>query len=229
MFRAPRSANVHAMAEPLGAATRFAGNGKSSTCSSEKSAPFCADVRVPKLVAQMTATTTSVQTRRKRVIIVSPFRAVSASRIIIIVLLESLVSDIRYALRWFRKSPGFTAVAVASLAIGIGFNTALFTIVDALLFKPLPVSRPDRLVDVYTSAPSARASAFGTTSYPDYIDLKARNEVFDDVIAYTPMFGALSTDVGARLAMGEVVSGNYFRVLGVPAFMGRTITAEDDT
>ena len=60
-------------------------------------------------------------------------------------------SDVRYALRWLRRSPGFTLVAVASLAIGIGFNTAIFTLVDALLFRPLPVDRPDRLVDVFTS------------------------------------------------------------------------------
>src|SRR5436309_101484 len=59
-------------------------------------------------------------------------------------LLDSFLSDIRFALRWLRKSPGFTLVAVASLAIGIGFNTALFTIVDAVLFKPLPVAAPDR-------------------------------------------------------------------------------------
>ena len=64
--------------------------------------------------------------------------------------LETIRSDVRYALRWLRRSPGFTLVAVASLAIGIGFNTALFTIVDALLFRPLPVERPDRLVDVFT-------------------------------------------------------------------------------
>jgi predicted permease len=144
-------------------------------------------------------------------------------------LFESLVSDVRYALRWLGRSPGFTAVAVASLAIGIGFNTALFTIVDALLFKPLPVSQPGRLVDVYTSASSARSSEYGTSSYPDYLDLKARNDVFEDVVAYTPMFGALSTDGGSRLAMGEVVTGNYFQVLGVPAFMGRTIVPADDS
>ena len=76
----------------------------------------------------------------------------SCGRIIITLLLDSLLADIRYALRWLRKSPGFTLLAVASLAIGIGFNTALFALVDALLFRPLPVAAPDRLVDVYTSA-----------------------------------------------------------------------------
>src|SRR5262249_30209147 len=143
-------------------------------------------------------------------------------------LLESVFSDVRFAVRWLRKSPGFTLVAVASLAIGIGFNSALFTIVDALLFKPLPVVRPDRLVDVYTSASSSRGARFSTSSYPDYLDIRTQNDVFEDVIGYTPMFGALATDTGARLAMGETVTGNYFRVLGVGAAVGRTIVPDDD-
>jgi predicted permease len=127
-----------------------------------------------------------------------------------------------------RRSPGFTLVAVASLAIGIGFNTALFTVVDALLFKPLPVSQPDRLVDIYTSSTASRATQFSTSSYPDYLDLKAQSDVFEDIVGYSPMFGALNTETGARLAMGEITTGNYFRVLGVPAFIGRTLVPEDD-
>jgi putative ABC transport system permease protein len=143
-------------------------------------------------------------------------------------LFESVLSDIRYALRWLRRSPAFTLVAVVSLAIGIGFNTAVFTIVDALLFKPLPVAHPEQLVDVYTGAVSSRGGQYSTTSYPDYLDVKSRNDVFADLTAYTPMFGALSTEGGARLAMGEAVSGNYFDMLGVPAFMGRMLRPGDD-
>ncbi|HEY7286685.1 MAG TPA: ABC transporter permease [Vicinamibacterales bacterium] len=142
---------------------------------------------------------------------------------------ESFLADIRFALRWLRKSPGFTLVAVASLALGIGFNTALFTVVDSLLFKPLPVADPGSLVDVYTSATSSRGGQFSTSSYPDYRDFKSSNDVFEDLVGYTPMFGALSTESGSRLAMGEVVTGNYFRVLGVPAFAGRTLLPEDDS
>jgi predicted permease len=140
-------------------------------------------------------------------------------------LLESLVADIRYALRWLRKSPGFTLVAVASLAIGIGFNTALFTIVDALLFKPLPVTAPERLVDIFTGA---RATRFGTSSYPDYLDFKTQNDVLEDIVGYSPMFAALNLEGRSRLAMGEIVTGNYFQVLGVGAALGRTILPEDD-
>jgi predicted permease len=142
-------------------------------------------------------------------------------------LLESLLADIRFAWRWLLKSPGFTLVAVASLAIGIGFNAALFTIVDTLLFKPLPVLRPDQLVDVFTSDSTGEVP-FGTTSYPDYLDLESQNDVFEDLVGYSPMFGALGADTASRLAMGEIVTGNYFRALGVPAFMGRAIEPDDD-
>src|SRR5262250_3601750 len=97
----------------------------------------------------------------------------------------NLVADTTFALRWLRRSPGFTAVAVLSLAVGIGFNTALFTIVDALLFRPLPVERPDRLVEVYTSSHDD-GDLFATSSFPDFLDLKARNDVFGDMLGYSP-------------------------------------------
>ena len=94
-------------------------------------------------------------------------------------MLQNLVADVRYALRWLRRSPGFTAIAIASLAIGIGFNTALFTLVDALVFRPLPVERVDRLVDVFTSG--SDNDQYATSSYPDYLDFKSQNQVFSDM------------------------------------------------
>ena len=118
-------------------------------------------------------------------------------------------------------------VAIASLAIGIGFNTALFTIVDALLFKPLPVAAPERLADVFTSDSSGR-SDFSTSSYLDYLDLRDRNDVFDAVVGYSPMMAALNLDDRSRLAMGEIVTGNYFQTFGIRAAMGRTIQPDDD-
>jgi predicted permease len=142
-------------------------------------------------------------------------------------LLESFLADIRFAIRWLRKSPGFALVAIASLAIGIGFNTALFAIVDAVLFKPLPVAAPSRLVDIFTSD-STGTVEFSTSSYPDYLDLNARNEVFDGLVGYSPMFAALNLDGRSRLAMGEIVTGNYFQVFGVGAALGRTILPSDD-
>jgi len=140
-------------------------------------------------------------------------------------LFHDFLTDIRFALRWLRRSPVFTLVAVASFAIGIGFNTALFTVVDAVLFRPLPVRDPGRLVDVYTTSNHDR---YATTSYLDFMDLKARNAVFDDMIGYSPMFAALNVGDHSRLVIGEVVTGNYFQVLGVKAARGRTLVPADD-
>jgi macrolide transport system ATP-binding/permease protein len=140
--------------------------------------------------------------------------------------LENLVSDVRFALRWLRRSPAFALVAIASLAIGIGFNTALFTLVDALLFRPLPVDRPDRLVDVFTSG--GDGDQYATSSYPDYLDYKAQNEVFTDMLAYSPSMAAVKLVDRSRLAMGETVTGNYFQLLGVNAAVGRTLLPDDD-
>jgi len=139
---------------------------------------------------------------------------------------ETLLADLRYALRWLRKSPAFTLLAVASFAIGIGFNTALFTLVDALLFRPLPVERPDRLVDIYTS--SSDGDTYSTNGYPDFVDWKAQNTVFSDMIAYSPSMAALSLTNRSRLLLGEVVTGSYFPVLGIRAEIGRTLLPEDD-
>ena len=140
--------------------------------------------------------------------------------------MDSVLADLRFALRWLRKSPAFTLLAISSFAIGIGFNTALFTLVDALLFKPLPVERPDRLVDIYTN--SSDGDTYATSSYPDFVDWKAQNKVFSDIIAYSPSLAAINLTDRSRLALGEVVSGSYFPVLGVKAELGRTLLPEDD-
>jgi putative ABC transport system permease protein len=141
-------------------------------------------------------------------------------------MLGSLGADVRFALRWLRRSPGFALVAVVSLAIGIGFNTALFSLLDVFFFRPLPVAGVDRLADVFTS--NSIGAPYSTTSYPDFLDLKADNGVFDDLIGYTPMFGALNLGDRSRLVTGELVTGDYFRTFGVHAAMGRTILPADD-
>jgi predicted permease len=144
-------------------------------------------------------------------------------------LADFLLNDVRYALRWLRRSPAFTLVAVASLAIGIGFNTALFAVVDAFLFRPLPVSDPAGLVDIFTSgAGGTGAEQYSTSSYADYLDFRANNDVFTDIVGYSPMFGALNLGDRSRLALGEIVTGNYFTTLGVGAARGRTIVPADD-
>ncbi len=140
---------------------------------------------------------------------------------------ENFRADVRYTLKWLLRSPGFTAVAVASLALGIGFNTALFSIIDALLLRPLPVDRPDRLVDVYTRG--ADGDTYATNSYPDFIDFRAQNQVFTAMLGYSPAIAAVKTSDQSRMALGEVVTGNYFDLLGVRAAVGRTLQPNDDT
>src|ERR1044071_9939774 len=96
---------------------------------------------------------------------------------------ETLLKDIRYALRWMRRSPGFSAVAILSLGLGVGVNTAMFSLVDSLLFRPLPVESPKTLVDVFTTG--GDGDEYATTSYQDFLDLKAQNTVFSDMLGYS--------------------------------------------
>ncbi|MBM3790597.1 MAG: ABC transporter permease [Acidobacteria bacterium] len=140
---------------------------------------------------------------------------------------DALMKDIRYALRWLGRSPAFTLAAVASLAIGIGFNTALFSVIDAVLFRPLPVAEPQRLVDIFTNA--SDGDRYATSSYPDFLDWKAGNAVFEDMIGYSPMLAAMNLPDRSRLVIGEVVTGNYFHMLGVGAAIGRALQPEDDS
>ena len=141
---------------------------------------------------------------------------------------DALVRDVRYALRWLRGSPGFAAVAVISLGLGIGLNTAIFSVVDALLLRPLPVTAPDRLVNVYSSASTTGSGGgYSTHSVPDLEDYRAQNTVFDDMVGYSMMFAAVGRD-RPTLTLGESVTGNYFEMLGVRAFLGRTLQRGDD-
>jgi predicted permease len=140
---------------------------------------------------------------------------------------ETLLKDIRYALRWMRRSPGFSAVAILSLGLGVGVNTAMFSLVDSLLFRPLPVSSPDTLVDVFTTG--GDGDDYATSSYADFSDLKAQNTSFIDMIGYSPMFAPLNLGGDrSRIALGQVVTSNHFDVLGVRPFLGRMLVASDD-
>jgi predicted permease len=137
-----------------------------------------------------------------------------------------MLTDLRYALRWFRRSPGFAAVAVLSLGLGIGVNTAMFSLVDAFLLRPLPVQDPATLADIFTS--SSDGDEYATTSYPDFLDLKAQNTVFSDMLAYSPMFAPLSLGDRARLVMGQIVTSNHFDMLGIRPLLGRLLQPPDD-
>lgn len=100
--------------------------------------------------------------------------------------------DIRFGARLLRKTPGFTLAAVASLGLGIGFNTSIFAVLDAVLLRPLPVAEPHRLVDIYTSGTDG--DTYATNSLPDLIDFRTQTEarVFEGIAGYTPMFTPLA-------------------------------------
>ena len=133
--------------------------------------------------------------------------------------------DIRYGARMMIRSPGFTIVTLLSLALGIGANTAIFSLIDAVLLKNLPVAEPERL---YVLQPAGR-KGMGAFSYPGFEVLRAQNQVFSDTF---PLGGGDRWNVivsgQAELTNGELVTGNYFSALGVGAIAGRTISASDD-
>jgi predicted permease len=141
-------------------------------------------------------------------------------------MLESIRKDVAYAWRAMRHSPGFFAVAVLSLGLGVGVNVAMFAVVDALLFRPLPVASPDTLVDVFTS--SGDGDEYATTSYPDFLDLQRRDDVFSEVTAYSPMMAPLNLGDRARIVLGQVVTANHFTMLGIRPALGRLLDPGDD-
>ena len=140
-------------------------------------------------------------------------------------IMETLWHDLRYGFRVLRASPGFAAVAVLSLALGIGANTSIFSVVNAALLRPLPVTEPDRLVFVYNGS---RESPYSVSSYPDYIDYRDKNEVFSEVLTYSSIVMSARADDQTDLLSGSIVSGNFFDALGVRAELGRTFLPEED-
>ena len=140
---------------------------------------------------------------------------------------DSWLQDLRYAVRLLRRNPLFALTAVLSLAIGIGANTTIFTIANALLFKPpLGVADASRLVDV---GRSQDGQGFDNGSYSNYLDIRARNTVFSGIYAYrlAPEPMSLRGKDGAERIYGEMVSTNYFNVLGTPPHIGRLFTSDD--
>ena len=140
---------------------------------------------------------------------------------------DSWLQDLRYAVRLLRRNPLFALTAVLSLAIGIGANTTIFTIANALLFKPpLGVADASRLVDV---GRSQDGQGFDNDSYSNYLDIRARNTVFSGMYAYRlgPEPMSLRGKDGAERIYGEMVSTNYFNVLGTPPHIGRLFTSDD--
>jgi len=140
-------------------------------------------------------------------------------------MLETFWQDLRYGARMLLKTPGFTAVAALSLALGIGANTAIFSVADKVLFRKLPVEEPERLIVVTASRGQGVSSTFG---YPDFADYRARNEVFEGLVCYTQRALTLSEGGQAERIQGMLVSGNYFTALRVLPAQGRGFLPEED-
>jgi len=130
-------------------------------------------------------------------------------------------SDIRHGLRVLWKSPGFTAVAVVTLALGIGANSAIFSVVNAFLLRPLPVKDPQQLMVLANSHPENEDPH--NISYPDYLDYRAQSDAFSDMSAADIDFVGLSADGKAERAFAYLVTGNYFSMLGIEPALGRLI------
>jgi len=140
--------------------------------------------------------------------------------------METLWQDIRLGFRILLKSPAFTLVAALSLALGIGANTAVFSIINASLLMPLPVEEPERLVSVFTT--DAKNPGNLPTSHLNYVDYRDQNQVFSGLLAYTFAQVSLTRGETTEPVFGLVVSGNYFDVLGVKAALGRAFMPDED-
>jgi hypothetical protein len=137
-------------------------------------------------------------------------------------ILETFWLDTRYGLRTLRKSPGFTIVAVVTLALGIGANTLVFSVVNALVLRPLPVARPNELVFLENSR-------FGPGhSFPNYRYLRDRNRTFGGLVGYRIAPMEMETDTGVQRIWGYLATGNYFDVLGIQPVLGRFFTRSED-
>jgi len=141
-------------------------------------------------------------------------------------MMETLLQDLKYGVRQLLRTPGFTVTAMLTLALGIGANTAAFSVVSAVLLRPLPVAAPDQIVAV-RNANSGNAMMSGF-SYPNYRDLRDQNKVFSDLIAYRFAPIAMTHEGSSQRVWCYMVSGNYFPGLGVRPALGRLLGPEDD-
>src|SRR5437762_5537137 len=149
--------------------------------------------------------------------------------------LLDLLRDLRYGVRVLAKQPGFTVVAALALALGIGVNTAILSAVNGFVLRPLPVDKPEELVSAYWGR-KTDARAWGQFSYANYVDLREQNKSFSDLCAWMETSAAISSSESrsagdserAEVIWGDLVSGNYFDVMGVKPMFGRGFLPEED-
>jgi len=135
------------------------------------------------------------------------------------------MEDVRYGLRMLRRNPGFTAIALLTLALGIGANTAVFSIVNGVLLNPLPFPDPGKLVVLFESKPNFKE---GSISYPNFLDWQRDNHAFTSIAAYRPDTFSLTSAGEPEQVRGEMVSADFFSILGVKPVLGRMFSSQED-
>jgi len=139
--------------------------------------------------------------------------------------MDRLLLDFRLAVRRLLKNPAFSLIAISTLALGIGANTAIFSAINAVLLRPLPVDRPSELISVNETL---AGDTYPTLSYPNYLDIRDRNQVLTGLVAYRFLPVSLGLAGSSQRVWGYLVTGNYFQVLGVNAIQGRAFEPTDD-
>lgn len=141
----------------------------------------------------------------------------------------NILPDLRFALRTIRRAPLFASVAILSLALGIGANTAIFSLMDQLMLRLLPIKDPEQLVMIYqTGAHNGNNMGYRMNSYPIYRDFQTKSAPFSDVLCRRLIEASLSVDSGPERVHAEMVSGNFFSMLGVKAALGRVFSSTED-
>ena len=140
--------------------------------------------------------------------------------------MEKLLQDIRFGFRQLIKQPGFATLAIISMALGIGANTSIFSLVDTVLLRPLAVKEPSQLVELYGT--TNNGADWSLQSYLNYKDYRDRNTVFSGLFVYRVVVSSLTVNNSSQRVWGYLVSGNYFDVLGVKPMLGRAFLPEED-
>ena len=137
----------------------------------------------------------------------------------------NLLQDLRYAIRMLAKSPGFTAAAVLTLALAIGANTALFSVINGVLLNPLPYPQPEQLLTLHESKPNFNT---GSISYPNFLDWQKENHTLSSM-AVSRSYSFSLTNLGeAEQIQGQYVTSDFFSILGVKPVIGRSFVSADD-
>lgn len=136
-----------------------------------------------------------------------------------------MLNDLQYAIRRLFNSPSFSAIAILTIALGIGANTAIFSVVNGVLINPLRFPNANRIVVLYEELPGFKD---GSISYPNFIDWQRKNESFSQLAAYRPTGYNLSGEGEPEHLHGEMISAGFFEILGLKPVMGRSFNQEDD-